>query len=382
MLNRKAPIGTLASLFVVTLSACQGTASEPSPDLAPAPDLSPRPIPKAVYTTSNEVAGNRVFAYTRAADGTLSALGAYATGGKGTGAGLGDQNALVFDAARGLFFAVNAGDNSISMLALQADGGLALRANVPSGGVRPVSITSAGDVVYTVNAGDANTAGNIAGFRISGETLTAIPGATRPLSAAATGPAQIQFTPSGGLLVVTEKMTNKIDTYAVTAGVAGAPMVQNSAGVTPFGFAFSAEGRLLVSEAAGAMANKGSTSSYAVAASGALTPVSSAVASGQTAPCWVAVIGSTAYVTNAQTNNITAYRVAADGMLTLLSNGVSATTGMGPTDLDATDGNDLLYVLSGRDHAFSIYGVNADGTLTRKPDFTGLPDTAVGLVAR
>jgi hypothetical protein len=39
----------------------------------------------AVYTQTNDPAGNQVIAYGRAADGTLTPLGAFDTGGRGTG---------------------------------------------------------------------------------------------------------------------------------------------------------------------------------------------------------------------------------------------------------------------------------------------------------
>ena len=92
-------------------------------DPTPAP---PTEAPKAVYTLSNDATFNEVFVYARAADGTLTPQAAYATGGRGAGAGLGDQGALVFDSARKAFFAVNAGDDSISMMSLHADGSLSL----------------------------------------------------------------------------------------------------------------------------------------------------------------------------------------------------------------------------------------------------------------
>src|SRR5438046_1709974 len=42
----------------------------------------------ALFTMDNASAGNHVLAYRRAADGSLSPLGAFATGGIGTGGGL------------------------------------------------------------------------------------------------------------------------------------------------------------------------------------------------------------------------------------------------------------------------------------------------------
>src|SRR5207249_2868899 len=69
------------------------------------------------------------------------------------------------------------------------------------------------------------------------------------------GPAQIQFSPSGNALVVTNKATSTLDTFVVDAsGAAGAPHSFHSSGSTPFGFAFGLRDELVVSEAAGAPA--------------------------------------------------------------------------------------------------------------------------------
>lgn len=369
------------------LSACSESGTSGTTDLGRVtdqggpPDLLPT-LPKGVYTMSNDVADNKIFAYSRAADGTLTPLGSFSTGGKGTGAGLGNQNGLVFDPAQNLFYAVNAGDNTISMLSLKPDGTLTLLSKALSGGFMPVSIAYYGNTVYVVNAGDTFAAGNISGFQVNGGALTPIPSSIKPLSAATPGPAQIQFTPNGSVLVVTEKMAGKISTYTVTSGLASGPMAQMSAGTTPFGFAFSANQKLIVSEAFSGAATQGATSSYSIDQAGVVTPVSSSIKSQQTAPCWVAVSGNVAYVTNAQSNNITAYNVAADGTLTLVGNGASATTGMGPADEDVTDNNEFLYVLNTRDHSISTFAINADKTLTKKQDLAGVPNSANGLVAR
>ena len=47
-------------------------------------------------------------------------------------------------------------------------------------------------------------------------TLTPITGSTRPLSGSATAPAQVQFSPDGSTLVVTERATQPIDIYTLT----------------------------------------------------------------------------------------------------------------------------------------------------------------------
>lgn len=351
-------------------------------DFASAPDLS-KPLLKAVYTMSNDVSGNQIVAYTRAADGSLTLQNTYPTAGKGSGDPLGNQSGLIFNSTTNQFFAVNAGDNTISMLALNQDGTLTLQFKILSGGVRPVSVTEANGVVYVVNAGEPPfTPPNIAGFQVAGSMLTAIQNSSKPLSTASAQPAQIQFAQNGSVLVVTEKNTNKISTYTVSGGLANGPNAQASNGMTPYGFAITSAQKLVVSEAAAMGANMGSASSYSIDASGQLTSVSSRVMSMQTSPCWVTLARNTAYITNAATNNVSAYTVGADGTLSLVGSGVAAMTGMGPTEEDATEANDFLYVINSRDHSFSIFAINADGTLVKKPDFPGIPMFANGLVAR
>ena len=62
----------------------------------------------AVYTESNSASGNQVLAFDRAGDGSLTAGGLFATGGSGTGAGLGSQGALALTQGGRFLYAVNA----------------------------------------------------------------------------------------------------------------------------------------------------------------------------------------------------------------------------------------------------------------------------------
>src|SRR5204862_2215362 len=104
----------------------------------------------------------------------------------------------------------------------------------------------------------------ISGFVASHNGLTPIAGSTRALGAGAAGPAQVQFSPDGRTLAVTNKASSTIDTFAVGFdGVAAPAVTSASAGATPFGFDFDNRGHLLVSEA-----GSGSASSYSLAGGG------------------------------------------------------------------------------------------------------------------
>jgi 6-phosphogluconolactonase (cycloisomerase 2 family) len=275
-------------------------------------------------------------------------------------------------------FAVNAGSNDVSVFAAREDD-LRLVGRVPSGGVRPISITVDHDLVYVLNAGGA---GNIAGFSGARDgRLTPSPGSIQPLSAGGAGPAQIQFTENGRVLAVTEKTANTIVTYTVDRdGVAGQPRAFASAGAVPFGFAVDGRGRLFVSEASAS-----SLSSYDVNRAGDLTRISAAVANGQRAACWAVVTenGRFVYTANAGNGTISGYRVYADGAVSLLdATGVTATTGGNPTDTALSTGSHYLYTLVNAAHAVRAFRVDRDGSLTPVGGAAGLPAGTVGLAAR
>jgi 6-phosphogluconolactonase (cycloisomerase 2 family) len=192
--HMKRTVGLLLSaLVLVALSAATATAQ--------AGDSSPG----AVYTLTNSAAGNAVLAFARAADGALTSQGSFATGGLGSGAGLGSQGAVVLSNDGRQLFAVNAGDSTVSLFDVQPDG-LQLDATVASGGSHPISATVHGSLLYVLNAN------GISGFTVGKHSLTPLAGSARSLGAGSAGPAQIQFSTDGSLLVVTEKASNTIDT--------------------------------------------------------------------------------------------------------------------------------------------------------------------------
>jgi 6-phosphogluconolactonase (cycloisomerase 2 family) len=337
--------------------------------------------PGAVYTLTNDPAGNAVQVFERAGDGSLSAGGQFATGGTGTGTGLGNQGAVALDGR--LLFAVNPGSDSISSFRVRGDG-LELIDTDASGGDQPISLTVDDGLLYVLNEGGT---GNISGHVISRHgTLSPLAGSTRPLSGAGVDPAQVSFDPSGDTLVVTEKNTNLIDTYEVDpdTGLAGGPNPQASAGATPFGFAFDPRGDLIVSEAFGGAPDASAVSSYAVD-DGVIDPISPAVATTETAACWIVVTknGRFAYTTNTGSASISGYRVGLDGALTLLdADGVTGSTGPAPIDMALTRSSRLLYSLNSGDGTISGFRVGADGGLTAAGGTGGLPTTATGLAAR
>lgn len=370
----------LAALAAAALAACDQHQLVTGPAASATARLSAIAVGAgdagAVFTLTNRPSGNAVTMFSRAADGTLTAAGTVATGGAGTGAGLGSQSALALSGDARWLFAVNAGSNDVSVFRV-SPAGPSLTARVPSGGTQPISVTVHGDLVYVLNGG---ADGNITGFVADPQGgLTPIPGSTRPLSGAAVGPAEVTFSPNGRWLVVTEKNTNVIDVYAVGRdGAASGRTSAPSAGGTPFGFAFGLRGELFVSEAAG------TASSYVLGSSGGLTAVSGAVATHQGAPCWLVATndGRFAYTANAHSGTISGFAVATDGSLSLLDpDGQTATVGGGNIDLALSSNGRYLYQLNGSG-TISTFHVQADGHLAAVGATGGLPAGVAGLAAR
>jgi 6-phosphogluconolactonase len=340
----------------------------------------------AVYTLTNKASGNAVAVFQRAADGSLTPQGEVATNGLGSGGGLGSQGAVVLSKSARWLYAVNAGSHEISVFAVKPEG-LTLVSKTHSGGVRPVSLTVHDDLVYVLNGGSGDSGGNISGFRLSEHgALRPIAGATQPLSGNNTAPAQIEFDPDGDNLVVTEKATNKIVLYRVLRGVAQAPVVRDSVGQTPFGFAFDRRDHLIVSEAFGGQANRSALSSYDIEEHRqVLQTITASAGAHQTAACWVVVTrnGRYAYTTNTGSGSISGYSVDRHGRLALLdADGRTGITGAGPTDMALSGNSKFLYAITPATGEVAAFRVQADGSLMALARASGIPASAVGLAAQ
>jgi 6-phosphogluconolactonase (cycloisomerase 2 family) len=322
-----------------------------------------------VYEATNSAAGNAVTVFDRYADGTLQPAGTVATGGLGAGASLHSQGGLARDGH--LVFAVNAGDDSVSAL-YAGTSGLELRGTVSTHGDFPVSVTVRNGIGYVLNQGSDT----ISAFRYDpAGDLSWIAGSTRALSPNPAGgtvdAAQVAFTPNGNDVVVTERATNSIDTFAVSQGLAGTATSHASAGTVPYGFDFDQQGDLIVSEAA-----SGSASSYRVRP---FTTITGALASGQRAACWLVTSGSHAYVVNAASASVSSYAIGSDGSL-ILDQAVAATTPAGATDAAVSPDHRTLAVrlASG---AVQTWQISQDGSLSSAGTAAGTAIGSAGLVA-
>ncbi len=330
-----------------------------------------------VFAQNDSLIGNQVIAFDRAADGTLTQAGTYATGGLGgqlTGSvadHTASEGAEAYDAAANLLYTVNAGSDTITVFAVHGDQLTRLQV-ISSGGQFPVSITTHGALVFVLNA---RGGGSISGYLRVGHTLVAIPAWHRelgfnpnPSPEFTSTPAQISFSPNGSKLIVSTKGDgNSFEVYGVgILGPTAQPTITTLPGTVPFGFGFDRYGHLVTSEAA-----TNAVATLALGRHGTLTALDTAL-TGQAATCWAVVVGDKVYVSNAGSASLSGYRIGADGALTALGN---FSADPGTVDAAASPDGKFLYVENGRGGVIDAFSIGHDGTLT-KVGATTLPGGA------
>jgi 6-phosphogluconolactonase len=335
----------------------------------------------AVYVQTNEPE-NRVIAFRRAPDGTLSMLGGYATGGSGSNAPhLPSQGSVVLTGDGRHLLVTNAASDDVSIFRV-IDGGLELAATTPSGGAAPRSIAEHDGLVFVLNTGKPS----VTGFRITDGMLAPVLGAEQPLSATDADPAQVGFSPDGSSLIVTERGTNSIVSYTVNAdGTLGMPQAHPSSGPTPYGFAFTSRGTLIVTEAFGAQKGKAAASSYATMG-GSIVPITASVGNGRSEICWAVTTKDARYVytTNFADGAVSRYAVGMDGTLTLedAMAGIAVEGASGLRDEDLSADGRYLYAIDADSGRIFGWGVGDGGTLRPLGSWEGVPVTVAGLAAR
>lgn len=375
---------SLLMLSMVPLTGCATGDEAPSTSDATS-DLSFNRS-HVVFTMSNAATGNEILAYRRSA-GQLQLASTTPTGGVGSAGGLGSQGALAFAFGGRVLLAVNPGSNEVSSFLVDGTRLYPL-SRVASGGARPISVAARGNLVYVLNAGEPNSVVGLY-LDIFGR-LHELPGSLRSLGAAAVGPAQVAFSPDGRSVVVTEKGTNMIDAFAVRYdGRLRDKVSAASAGKTPFGFAFTSQGQLVVSEASGGAPGAGTVSSYdLVGGVDRRAEVHTGpVADEQSAPCWIVITDDDqyAYATNTASGTISGYKLSDDGSLELFADGgATADTGAGsgPIDMALDRSSRRLYVLAGGSHDIQELEVQSDGSLVATGLSVTVPAAAAGLIAR
>ena len=313
-----------------------------------------------VYTSTNATSGNQVEVFARQTNGTLIPAGTYDTGGTGTGTGGFSQGAVTLSADQRTLLVVNAGSNQVSDFAVLPGGALRLRNVVTSGGTEPASVAINGGLVEVLNVGGTP---DVAGFLATGGGLTAIANGSEPLSATASGPEDVAISPDLRHVVVTEKLSDTIDTFAVGRGGTLAAAV-TSPSDSPLSFAevFTPTGQLLVADDGSADAS--AVSPYRIGSDGTLHATQASVADGQTAACWISrAWNGDVFVDNAGSGSVAAYQVSLGGQLTFLRN-TSVGTGAVPLDNAVSSDGHALYVLTRGARQRAEFSVGRDAQLT------------------
>ncbi len=351
------------------------------------------PASAIVYTASNDAGSNQVIAFDTDDHGNFIEIGRFDTGGRGTGAPLGNQGALATDASDRWLFVTNSGSGTLTSFRLQ-ENGLQFVNSVGTHGVRPISVTVFGTMVYVLNEGDGKNSepvlryDNISGFRFTaGGVLEPIPNSIRILDKTRlTAPAQIGFNKSGTVLLVTEKATDTIDTFVMRADgtPSGEPVKRRSAVPTPFGFAFGDRDYVFITEANGG--GKGTTASYRVdRGTGAVSDLVGRVDQGD-ATCWTVLNNdqTLGFSTNTGSGTISSYTINFNGTIEF-PNGAATDkpvfTGNGVRDAALSQNNAFLFTLNNGDGQIRKFNVGMDGSISAA-GVAQIPTSATGLVAR
>jgi 6-phosphogluconolactonase len=355
----------------------------------------------AVYVMTNQDTGNAVTVLERAADGGLTQIETFPTGGLGNGNAtsaanaldpLTSQGSLILSDDHRFLFAVNAGSNEVSVLAIEGNKLIPVD-RVPSEGTLPVSVTVHNNLLYVLN----RIGSTITGFTVgTGGKLSALAGSTQSLIRGENGnPTQIRFTPAGTQLVVTELANNLIEVLTIDEyGRAGPPVANQSSGPGPFGFTF-AKDLLIVSEF-----TSNAASSYRVTKDSTLQVVSGSVPTTEQGACWVVTNSTTdpryAYVSNVDSGSISGYRIDGTGVLSLLDpDGQAGVTvdSRGAIDSAVSGDGRFLYVLTGgfslasempdvsAEMSITSFRIEADGSLTTIPGPDEFPPGTQGIAA-
>ena len=120
--------------------------------------------PGAVYSQTNDPAGNVVQKFDRDTRGELSPAGTVSTGGNGLSALGGRQGAVELSDDESTVYAVNAGSNTVSVLRVTKSG-LSLQDVVASGGTAPTSVDERDGRVWVLNSGGTPNVTAFRGYR-------------------------------------------------------------------------------------------------------------------------------------------------------------------------------------------------------------------------
>jgi 6-phosphogluconolactonase len=334
----------------------------------------------AVYVQTN-AAPNEVIAFRRAADGSLDRIGSVATGGDGDGSPhLQSQGSVTLTGDGQYLLVTNAASDDLSVFSVAADGSIELRERVHTGAT-PRSVAERDGLVVVLNTGEPA----LVSFRLNAEGIARVEGGDRRLDASHADPAQVAFSPDGSMVVITERATDSIVTYEVAPdGTFGDSRAAASEGPTPYGFAFTSGGTLIVTEAFRAEKGAAAASSYAIV-EGSLVARTSSVGNGRSEICWAVVTPNDrfAFTTNFADGAVSRFAIDSDGSLSLedATAGISVEGMPGLRDEDLSSDGRFLYAIDADGGRIYGWSVAAEGALEPIGSWEGVPETVAGLAA-
>jgi 6-phosphogluconolactonase len=315
-----------------------------------------------VYTITNPNGANAIAAYERNRQtGELTFRATYTTGGLGTGSVIDSQSPIVVNAEGTFLYAVNAGSNSISVMAIGADGALAaVGAPVASRGVEPSSLALNGDLLYVANKGDGATPPNYTGFRVNPDgTLSRIK--RRVELSIGDNPTQVLFNKAGDKLIGLRLGGRIIDCFTVVRQNGRLrPLAQLGNQTGPFAAAFSPtnDSQLVVSDVRlpGAV-------SYTVSEQGQVNQVTAVSNAPDRAACWIAIHNNGIYVwlANTGSSTLSLYTINNEGALNLIGNHSTLAFGRAPFEIVLDKASQFLYELNTRAGSQSIHVLRVTG---------------------
>jgi 6-phosphogluconolactonase len=326
-------------------------------------------------------APNEVIAFRREGDGSLDRIGSVATGGDGDGSPhLQSQGSVALTGDGRHLLVTNAASDDLSVFAVASDGSIELSDRVHTGAT-PRSVAERDGLVVVLNTGKPG----LASFRVHAEGIEAVEGGDQAFAANDADPAQVAFSPDGSMIVITERGTDSIVTYAVADdGTFGASHALASEGPTPYGFAFTSGGALVVAEAFGAEKGAAAASSYAIV-DGSLVARTSSVGNGRSEICWVVVTPDDrfAFTTNFADGAVSRFAIAADGSLSLedATAGIAVDGMPGLRDEDLSSDGRFLYAIDADGGRIYGWSVDEEGSLEPVGSWDGVPATVAGLAA-
>lgn len=321
-----------------------------------------------VYAITNPDGPNAIAAYERNPEtGELIFLGAYLTGGRGTGRLVDSQGPLAASADGRFLYAINPGSGDISVMSTNEDGSLELVGTpVPSRGVAPASLALGNNFLFVANKGDSVNPPNYTSFAVESDgTLTRIK--RRIILAIGDNPTHVLLNREGSTLIGLRFGSGGIDSFAVSPRgklfhIAG---LNNQRG--PFAAAFNplAGDQILVADA-----RLPGAALYGIGGDGFLSAQAVVSNAPERAACWIVAHadGSRVWVSNTGTNSLSLYTIGGGGGLSLASTHSTAAFGRTPFEIALDSEGEFLYQLNigaGRPniHALRLTGGTADAGL-------------------